>query len=62
MQKEAFGYRAAYIAKTVKKLKEELDGDLFFKDLQTLDYSAAREKLLQLPGVGPKVTAALHLH
>ncbi|XP_014607517.1 PREDICTED: N-glycosylase/DNA lyase isoform X1 [Polistes canadensis] len=58
LRKEGFGYRAAYIANTAKKL-QELGGKKWLLSLckcnSTLSYFEAKEQLLILPGVGPKV-------
>jgi len=46
------GYRAEHVLKTAK-LVNKCDFDL--EDLKTMPYESAKEELLTLPGVGPKV-------
>ncbi|XP_015602236.1 N-glycosylase/DNA lyase [Cephus cinctus] len=57
LRKENFGYRAAYIANTAKRLME-VGGRKWLMQLckaNNISYTDAREQLLSLPGVGPKV-------
>ncbi|KAK2583535.1 hypothetical protein KPH14_009490 [Odynerus spinipes] len=57
LRKEGFGYRAAYVANTAKKL-HELGGKQWLLNLHksnNTSYLEAKEQLLGLPGVGPKV-------
>ena len=49
-----FGYRASYIAKTAKVLKEK-GGDEYLHGLRKMPYQEARSALLELNGIGPKV-------
>ncbi|XP_078035515.1 8-oxoguanine DNA glycosylase [Augochlora pura] len=63
LKEEKFGYRAKYITRTAKTLiklggKEWLLG--LHKDNNVL-YSKAREELITLPGVGPKVADCICL-
>ncbi|XP_075262946.1 N-glycosylase/DNA lyase-like isoform X2 [Convolutriloba macropyga] len=52
----SFGYRAAYIAKTVQFLsKQETKGDFWLNSLRGLPYDEAKQQLLLLPGIGPKI-------
>ncbi|MFQ5621660.1 MAG: DNA glycosylase, partial [Candidatus Nanoarchaeia archaeon] len=44
------GYREKYILGT-----NSLVSDKFFEDLRKLSYDEAKEKLMELPGIGPKV-------
>lgn len=63
LREEGFGYRAAYIAKTAKKLKT-LGGSDWLAGLckaNGASYSKAREELMTLPGVGPKVADCICL-
>lgn len=55
LRKEGFGYRAAYIAKSSKRLKE-LGGRSWLEGLQKKCYEDAADSLMkELSGVGPKV-------
>lgn len=49
-----FGYRAAYIAKSAKQIAEN-GGEEYLLKLRTLPYQEARDELLKLTGIGPKV-------
>jgi len=46
------GYRAKYVLATSKKI---FCNESIFEDLQKLPYFQAKKKLIDLPGVGPKV-------
>ena len=46
------GYRAKYVLATSKKI---FYNESIFEDLQKLPYFQAKKKLIDLPGVGPKV-------
>lgn len=61
LRKSNFGYRAAYIAATVKKLSEDLDGENWLMSLTNLPYPEVKQQLSQLPGVGPKVADCICL-
>jgi N-glycosylase/DNA lyase len=54
-----FGYRALYLKKTIATLlqhqNETGDGESWLHSLKSLPYSEAKEHLMSLPGVGPKV-------
>ncbi|CAO3696829.1 unnamed protein product [Rhizopus microsporus] len=50
-----FGYRAKYIANTAKKIKEEHGQLDWLYSLRKVSYQEAKEELMKLPGVGPKV-------
>ncbi len=52
------GYRAPYVEKTVKKL---LSKEYDLKEISNLNTNDARNKLLQLEGVGPKVADCILL-
>lgn len=54
LRDSGFGYRAAYIAGTVQKLTE-FGGEEWLHGLKKLTYAEAKEQLMRLPGVGPKV-------
>ncbi|XP_047368248.1 N-glycosylase/DNA lyase [Vespa velutina] len=63
LRKEGFGYRAAYIANTAKKV-QELGGRKWLMSLHKCNnasYFEAKEQLLTLPGVGPKVADCICL-
>ncbi|XP_066586293.1 N-glycosylase/DNA lyase isoform X2 [Prorops nasuta] len=63
LRNEGFGYRAAYIAKTAKKLIE-LGGRNWLENLHKdnkVEYLKAKESLISLPGVGPKVADCICL-
>lgn len=52
-----FGYRAKYVANTAKKIKTahaEL-GESWLKTLRSVTYPEAKEALMELQGIGPKV-------
>jgi len=49
-----FGYRAKYIQKSAKFILEK-GGDTWLAGLRDQTYVEAREALIELPGVGPKV-------
>ncbi|KAJ1567886.1 hypothetical protein HK405_004411, partial [Cladochytrium tenue] len=49
-----FGYRARFLAQTAAELVAR-GGEKYMLGLRDLDYDAAKEALLGLPGVGPKV-------
>ncbi|XP_058791601.1 N-glycosylase/DNA lyase [Phymastichus coffea] len=57
LRQEGFGYRAGYIAKSAQKLLT-LGGRQWLQDLKKesgTTYEHARESLMSLPGIGPKV-------
>ncbi|XP_012254909.2 N-glycosylase/DNA lyase [Athalia rosae] len=63
LKEAGFGYRAGYIANAAKKLVE-LGGEIWLKQLHkncNQSYSSAREKLITLPGIGPKVADCICL-
>ncbi|KAF9198973.1 8-oxoguanine glycosylase ogg1 [Haplosporangium sp. Z 27] len=55
LRKLGFGYRAKYIAKTAKMIKEMENGEEWLMSLRKLPYEDAHNALLTLQGVGPKV-------
>ena len=55
-----FGYRAGYIAKTAKKL-DGLGGRQYLFELRKKPYCEARQSLLELSGIGPKVADCILL-
>lgn len=54
-----FGYRAAYIRAAAKYLQDTDDCSVF--DLRNLSYEDAREWLMRIPGIGPKVADCICL-
>ncbi|KAI6197913.1 hypothetical protein M3Y94_01281900 [Aphelenchoides besseyi] len=61
LRAEGFGYRAAYIANSVRKL-HELGGVEWLEGLKKLPYAQAHQALVNaLPGVGPKVADCICL-
>ncbi|EZA53857.1 N-glycosylase/DNA lyase [Ooceraea biroi] len=63
LRREKFGYRAAYIFNTAEQLSA-LDGRNWLLNLQKengASYHAAREELMTLPGIGPKVADCICL-
>jgi len=52
------GYRSKYVLKTARKI---LEPNSFFDELYQLPYSQAKKRLIQLPGVGPKVADCILL-
>uniref|UniRef100_A0A0M3HJA5 HEPN domain-containing protein n=1 Tax=Ascaris lumbricoides TaxID=6252 RepID=A0A0M3HJA5_ASCLU len=54
LRESGFGYRAAYLHRAAKNL-HEIGGELWLNELANETYDIAKQKLQQLPGVGPKV-------
>ncbi len=52
------GYRSKYISKTAKSIA---DGRFVLEDLYDLDYESAKSKLMELCGVGIKVSECISL-
>lgn len=57
LRKLGFGYRAKYIANTAKKIKADHPdlGEIWLHSLRKTSYAEAKEELMKLQGVGPKV-------
>jgi len=55
-----FGYRARYIEESARKILEQ-GGEPWLHGLRDLDYTEAKESLLKLSGVGPKVADCILL-
>ncbi|KAL1919359.1 uncharacterized protein VTP21DRAFT_2052 [Calcarisporiella thermophila] len=56
LRRAGFGYRAKYIMQTAKYIMDNYpEKEAWLYGLKSLSYKEAREKLLQLSGVGPKV-------
>ncbi|KAL6440003.1 hypothetical protein ACFW04_002980 [Cataglyphis niger] len=63
LKREKFGYRAAYIVNTAERLST-LGGKKWLLNLQkenNVSYQTAREQLMTLPGIGPKVADCICL-
>lgn len=63
LKREKFGYRAAYIVKAAERLSA-LGGKDWLLNLRKEDnvsYHTAREQLMTLPGIGPKVADCICL-
>lgn len=52
-------YRAKYMIEAARRVR---DGELDFAKLQASDYERAKEELMELPGVGPKVADCFLLY
>ena len=55
-----FGYRAGYIAKSARQIRD-MGGEDFLMGLRKKGYDEAREELMKLTGVGPKVADCILL-
>lgn len=55
-----FGYRSKYITKTIQQI-HEMGNIEWFKQLKLLPYFEAKEELLKLCGIGPKVADCICL-
>lgn len=62
LKREKFGYRAAYIVNAAERLSA-LGGRSWLLNLQkeNVSYQTAREQLMTLPGIGPKVSDCICL-
>ena len=63
LKKLGFGYRSKFIQKTAKTIldSEPKCPEKWFKSLQEMSYPEAREQLMRMPGVGPKVADCIAL-
>ena len=52
-------YRAKYMVEAARRVR---DGELDLEGLRSLDYEAAKERLMDLPGIGPKVADCFLLY
>lgn len=59
LEETGLAYRAKYIIEAARRVR---DGDLNFEELQSDDYETAKEKLMELPGIGPKVADCFLLY
>lgn len=60
LRKLGFGYRAAYISKTARQLKDH-GGKNYLLEMRNTPYAEARAHLLKLSGIGPKVADCILL-
>lgn len=60
LKKEGFGYRAKYINESAKLIVKE-GGEKWLNDLTKLQYEDAKNKLMTLTGIGPKVADCICL-
>lgn len=60
LKKQGFGYRAKYINASAKLIVKE-GGIQWLEHIKTLPYEAAKEKLMTLTGIGPKVADCICL-
>ena len=59
LEKAGLAYRGKYIIEAARRVR---DGSLNLEELTTLDYEAAKTKLMELPGIGPKVADCILLY
>jgi len=59
LDRTGVAYRAKYIIEAARRIR---DGDLKFEELQRKNYEAAKEELMELPGIGPKVADCFLLY
>lgn len=55
LRRESFGYRAKFINRAAQEIKEK-GGLEWFQKVQNMSYKDAHAELIQLTGIGPKVT------
>ena len=60
LKKEGFGYRAKYIHESAKLMVRK-GGKRWLEDLKKLPYEEAKNKLMTLTGIGPKVADCICL-
>lgn len=67
LRQNGFGYRAKYICKAAQQIVER-GGDKWYEKLKKMDYNDAKNELICLSGIGPKVADCIclmslkHLH
>ena len=59
LEKTGVTYRAKYLIEAAGRVR---DGDLDLEELQSEDYETAKRKLMELPGIGPKVADCFLLY
>ncbi|MEI7576581.1 MAG: hypothetical protein WCK51_06795 [Armatimonadota bacterium] len=60
LRQEGFGYRGKSIPQVAKRLESD-GGDRLLEELKSEEYGVARDYLLTLPGVGPKLADCICL-
>lgn len=60
LRENGFGYRAKYIRESAQFIMDQ-GGEKWLKNLKEVDYFKAKEHLIQLTGVGPKVADCICL-
>ncbi|XP_055375163.1 N-glycosylase/DNA lyase [Condylostylus longicornis] len=60
LRKEKFGYRAKMISNAVKQILNK-GGEIWFEKLKLMEYKIAKEELLTVSGIGPKVADCICL-
>jgi len=59
LEKAGLAYRGKYIIEAARRVR---DGSLNLEELNNVDYEAAKRKLMELPGIGPKVADCILLY
>lgn len=59
LERTGLAYRAKYMIEAARRVR---DGELSFEELRAIDYEGARGKLMDLPGIGPKVADCFLLY
>lgn len=59
LEKTGLAYRSKYVIEAARRV---IDGDLNLGELQREDYETAKRKLMELPGIGPKVADCFLLY
>jgi len=59
LEKTGLAYRSKYVIEAARRV---IDEDLNLAELQREDYESAKQKLIELPGIGPKVADCFLLY
>ena len=59
LEKAGLAYRGKYTIEAARRVR---DGSLNLEELKNLDYEAAKRKLMEVPGIGPKVADCILLY
>lgn len=59
LERTGLTYRAKYVIEAARRVR---DGELKLEELQRQDYEMAKTKLMELPGIGPKVADCFLLY
>ena len=59
LEKTGLTYRAKYVIEAARRVR---DGELNLEELRGQDYEMAKTKLMELPGIGPKVADCFLLY